>query len=302
MLFYFKIFQLFFITLLIFPQDKNLPNEIKKYINKKEKLGSRTDEFDWGDGYTVYKHDLNDDNIQDILLDITIYEGRYPKKQFISVFLNEKNKYTLVSEMEFTLNRYIAGGMDRVEIIKVSNKTIEAKVVWFGESDPNCCPSIMEQHIIKFKNNKLFSEKPIDNMKFFLPKIGRVVEAGYFMYKVNSISFMKEIKNNFETKRADGIYLMVNLSVLNVSRETRTLTSSLFNVYDSEGYVYEPAENALQLLFLNDQYEVLLLKDFPPKIKKEVSILFEVPTKEDVYLLEVNGGFSTGITKKIKLK
>ncbi|AFH49061.1 Hypothetical protein IALB_1351 [Ignavibacterium album JCM 16511] len=142
-----------------------------------------------------------------------------------------------------------------------------------------------------------YSERNVENFK-----IGDEVHVGNFVYLVRKIEFTKTVENTFTEQKADGIYLIVYLAVLNKSRESRTLSNSMFKVFDSDGYEYETSQNAITILVLNDQDKVFLFKDIPPKIPKEIIMPFEVPNSNDIYTLQVSGGFWTGETAKINLQ
>ncbi len=133
-------------------------------------------------------------------------------------------------------------------------------------------------------------------------KIGEEVNVGNFVYVVDKAEYLKTVENAFTSKTADGIYLLVYLTVLNTTRESRTLSNSMFKVFDSENYEYETSQNALTIMVLNDQDKVFLLKDIPPKIPKKIIMPFEIPTPNDVYTLQVSGGFWTGESAKIQLQ
>jgi hypothetical protein len=141
------------------------------------------------------------------------------------------------------------------------------------------------------------NERSVENFK-----IGDEVHVGNFVYLVRKIEFTKSVENTFTEQKADGIYLIVYLAVLNKSRESRTLANSMFKVFDSDGYEYETSQNAITILVLNDQDKVFLFKEIPPKIPKEIIMPFEVPTSNDIYTLQVSGGFWTGETAKINLQ
>jgi hypothetical protein len=148
------------------------------------------------------------------------------------------------------------------------------------------------------KNNE--SLKETETIKEYF-KIGDEVQVGNFVYLVRKIVFIKTVENAFTEQTADGIYLIVYLAVLNKSREPRTLANSMFKVFDSDGYKYETSQNAITILVLDDQDKVFLFKEIPPKIPKEIIMPFEVPTSNDIYTLQVSGGFWTGETVKIQL-
>ena len=132
--------------------------------------------------------------------------------------------------------------------------------------------------------------------------IGDVFYVGKLKYQVNKVEFTKKIENLLTSKLADGIYLIVYLTVINNSRESVSLMSSKFKVLDSENNEFETSQDAISILFLNEKDKAFILKDIPPKIPKELIIPFEVPSSNDVYKLKVSGSFWSDETSFITLR
>src|SRR5690606_20233629 len=136
--------------------------------------------------------------------------------------------------------------------------------------------------------------------KFPYPIIGEELELGNFKFVVNKSEFIKELKNLFYTKKADGVYLIVYMTVTNMTKENRTLSSSMFNVVDKDEVVFETSDDALNALVLEEPDKVFLFKDIPPRIPKPIIIPFEVPSKT-IYGLKLSGGYGTNQTGYIVL-
>lgn len=122
--------------------------------------------------------------------------------------------------------------------------------------------------------------------------IGKEVSIGFFAYTVNSIDFRKSVGNEFWGETADGIYLLIDLSVTNISNETRKLDNSCFYLTDANGVKYEYAINASTALDMSG-YKSLFLKDCQPRIKTNGILIFEVPEKEYYYLYLAGSFFGT---------
>lgn len=130
--------------------------------------------------------------------------------------------------------------------------------------------------------------------------IGKEVSVGHFSYTVNSINFRKSVGDEFIGETADGIYLLVNLSIKNTSDETRTLDSSCFYLTDVNGVKFEYAIDASTALDLSG-HKTLFLKECQPRIKTNGVLIFEVPEK-DVYYLHLAGNFWGTKSARIILK
>jgi len=156
-------------------------------------------------------------------------------------------------------------------------------------------------------SNSIFAEKikgsPNNNYYCSIPKydIGETVQVGYFQYTIDKIEFTRNVSNGLNSKTTNGIFLIAYLTVTNTNRESRTLTNTMFKIFDSEGYEYGTSQDAMIVMILNDKDKIFMLKEFPPKISKEIIIPFEVPKQDDFYTLEVSGGFGTGKRSYIKI-
>ncbi len=133
-------------------------------------------------------------------------------------------------------------------------------------------------------------------------KIGVEFERGYFKYVVDKIEFKKVVTNGLNSSTANGIYLIVHMTVTNIDKEKSTLTNSMFKVYDSDDYKFETSINAIIAMILNDPNKIFMLKELPPKIPTPIIMPFEVPTQNATYTLEVSGGFGTGVKGLVDLE
>ena len=133
-------------------------------------------------------------------------------------------------------------------------------------------------------------------------KIGDTVTVGDFVYRVQEIAFVKSINSGPLKRTADGIFLAVRMTIKNTGRETRTLDHSMFKLTNSSGVEYEhSATGTWALETLDADLPSLLLKQCQPGIKTKGSLVFEVPTKKDLYHLKVSGGAWSGRTGDIAL-
>ncbi|MBK7103825.1 MAG: DUF4352 domain-containing protein [Ignavibacteriae bacterium] len=132
-------------------------------------------------------------------------------------------------------------------------------------------------------------------------KLGDEFQLGYFKYRVDNIEYKKEVSNGLNSFKSNGTLLIVHLTITNLDREPSTLTNSMFKVYDSDNYEFDTSQDAMIVMILKDQDKIFMLKEFQPKIPKKIIMPFEIPTSNDVYTLEVSGGFGTGQKRLIRL-
>jgi hypothetical protein len=122
--------------------------------------------------------------------------------------------------------------------------------------------------------------------------IGKPIEIGHFIYTVKNIGFRKTVGDDFVEETADGIYLLINLSIKNVSKETRTLDGSLFYVTDVDGTKYEYSTVGSTALEFSGK-KTLFLKECQPNITTNGILIFEVPAKGEYYLHLVGSFWGT---------
>lgn len=304
----------------MFAQVDNLPKSVKEYISKKLDYFKKNNgvEFDNPEesikhGYAKYarqiiKGDLNNDGKPDIVIKMHIVFGGETgfAQQYLIVFLSNGKDYKLAVDKEFQNTRHVEGYYESLSLKEIRDNKIVVTGYWVGKDDGQCCATLEEEFYFKLVNNALISNIDFEKPKI-LNKIGDEIKVGDFKYCVNKIEFKKTVENVFTSQTADGYYLIVYLTVLNTTHETRTLTATRFKVFDSEDYQYEPSQNAITTLVLNDQDKVFLLKDIPPKIPKNIIIPFEIPTMSDMYTLQISGlqilgGYSDNESEKILLK
>ena len=131
--------------------------------------------------------------------------------------------------------------------------------------------------------------------------IGTEVHVGNFAYRVDDIEFRKSVGNEFVRETADGIFLIVYLSIMNIDTESHTLDGSMFSLTDMDGTKYEYSTEGSTALELSGYDETIFLKQCQPKIATSGILIFEVPQKDEYYL-NLIGNFWGTKSKKVLLK
>ena len=124
------------------------------------------------------------------------------------------------------------------------------------------------------------------------PTIGQTVKVGNFAYQVNDFSFKKNVGSEFLRETADGIYLLIDLALMNIDDEAHTLDGALFSVTDLEGREYEHSIDGSTALEMSG-YKTLFLKQCQPNVTTRGVLIFEVPKKDKYYLHLTGGAWST---------
>ena len=162
------------------------------------------------------------------------------------------------------------------------------------------------QEQINTKEHKQVSEseqetsEPAKEKKEAETSIGKEITVGHFSYIITGIKFKKTVGGEFGTETADGIYLLVDLTIKNVSDETRTLDGSCFYLTDLNDVKFEFSINGSTALEMSGM-KSLFLKECQPRIKTKGVLIFEVPEKDEYYL-HLAGNFMGSSSVKILLK
>jgi|GEM_PF-401830 len=131
-------------------------------------------------------------------------------------------------------------------------------------------------------------------------KIGDTVKVGDLTYRVKDIGFAKTVGNEMMRKTADGVFFLVDLSIINTSSESKTLDNSLFSLIDDKGTKYEVSQDGSTALEMSG-VKTLFLKQCQPNIETSGILVFEVPPIDRSYSLVLSGGMWSGDTAEVLL-
>jgi hypothetical protein len=130
-------------------------------------------------------------------------------------------------------------------------------------------------------------------------KVGDQVEVGNFSYVVNNAKFAAAIGDEYSQKKADGVFLIINVTFRNNDKDEHTLDNSLFKLTDEKGTAFESSTEGETALEMAGK-ETLFLKQCNPNITKSGLLVFEVPQK-GAYDLHLSGGFWDGNEAVVKV-
>jgi hypothetical protein len=130
-------------------------------------------------------------------------------------------------------------------------------------------------------------------------KIGDQIQVKHFSYRVNDIQYVKSFGDEFYQQTADGVYLIVDLSLVNRDNVSHTLDNNMFKLTDEKGREFQSSGEATTALLMSNK-ETLFLKQCNPQVQKRGLIAFEVPQK-GLYDLHLSGGFWTGAIAIVRL-
>lgn len=227
------------------------------------------------------------------------YEGKEFSENFIKLFHALSKSFTPTNSLQ------IPFGYDNNSSIKLikNQKSLFSFEIKYSNSYNilNIEYSSQQSSLYGNVNNTIQLKEIPDGIDWEMSdKIGDEITAGYFKYRVNSISFKKELGNPYYKISTTGYYLLLSISVINIDKESRNLVISMFKLQDDSGYKYDVSSEANGVLSTQNE-KVIILNDLPPRIAKEFVIPFEVPTKIAFYELLMSGGFGRNIEGVVRL-
>ncbi|MEV1246680.1 DUF4352 domain-containing protein [Nonomuraea sp. NPDC050022] len=124
------------------------------------------------------------------------------------------------------------------------------------------------------------------------PGLGTVVRDGKFSFKVTEIGTATKVGGEYLSKRAQGKFLLVHITVKNVGDEAQAFNGGAQRLYDSEGKEYEASSEAA--IYLEDSKS--LYEDINPGNSVEGIVLFDVPKGMTPSSIELHDSiFSDGV-------
>ena len=124
---------------------------------------------------------------------------------------------------------------------------------------------------------------------------GDEVKVGEMVYVVDSAHTAQYIGTDFMGVQADGIFVVVDLTIKNTGSETKHISSSFMKIVDGEGRIFESDEEAW--IYYDDN---LVFKQLQPGLSTRGKVIFDVPKDATLYL-QVSGSFWGTNNKKIKI-
>ena len=120
-------------------------------------------------------------------------------------------------------------------------------------------------------------------------KVGQTVELEGTQYTVTGVKTASNIGGQFGEK-ADGIFVVVELTIENKKDETKTFLESAATYLASDGTKYEASDASI---YLGD--DALILREMQPDLPTKGKLVFDVPpTKVAGGVLELSDLFGAG--------
>ena len=130
---------------------------------------------------------------------------------------------------------------------------------------------------------------PIDEIskdKGLTGTVGQSYEVGSLTYKVERVKFKKFIGGLYTLNKADGVFVIISLTVTNKSRKEINIDNSFFKLTDESGAEYEYSPDGTASLEISQfPGETFMGMSLNPNVAKKGKVVFEVPSKKKNYKL-----------------
>jgi hypothetical protein len=126
-----------------------------------------------------------------------------------------------------------------------------------------------------------------------LGSVGQSYNVGTLTYKVERVKFKKFIGGIYTLNKADGVFVILTLTVTNRNKREIFIDNSFFKLIDQSGAEYEYSPDGTASLEMSDfPGETFLGMSLNPNVTKKGKVVFEVPTKHKEYKLIFSDPFS----------
>ncbi len=154
---------------------------------------------------------------------------------------------------------------------------------WQCSDWSSCTPSgTQTRACTDFNNCKVTTNKPVESQRcnYVAPAevIGKAFTVGSVQYNITKV-FTSSVIGNGIYKFADGIYVLIGMTIENEGKDYTLLNSGSFIIEDAEGRKYN-ADTTAMIYLSSWGYQPLLLKNLGGGLTTAGYIVFDVP-KDD---------------------
>jgi hypothetical protein len=122
-------------------------------------------------------------------------------------------------------------------------------------------------------------------------EVGMVDEIGYVVY---SHKRMKSINSDLLNSSAHGMFVVVNLVVMNESTDKRTETSSTIKLVDDKGKEFAPSKEGTEAaLAAGITGADAVLEPVKPDDQKIIALVYDVPAVDQQFKLKIPPGLAS---------
>lgn len=103
-------------------------------------------------------------------------------------------------------------------------------------------------------------------------KVGDRVVIGDIAYTVTNVRTTDSVGNEYSNAKADGVFVIVDMTIENLGKETTSITSSYAKIIDSQGRSFESDSDAWVYIENN-----ILVKQIQPGLPVKGQAIYDVP-------------------------
>ncbi|EKT3967012.1 DUF4352 domain-containing protein [Flavobacterium psychrophilum] len=219
---------------------------------------------------------------------IDYYNRKNYKKaleNFSNVESSDKNYKDAV--LKITEIKPIVDSIIRVEEIEKEKKQVEKNNSEVTEEKVETKKT--EKETEKTANSTIESTKD-EGLK---GTVGQSYNIGSLTYKVERVKFKKFIGGLYTLNKADGVFVIITLTVTNKSHKEINIDNSYFKLTDESGAEYGYSPDGTASLELSEfPGETFMGMSLNPNVAKKGKVVFEVPSKNKNYKLVFTDPFS----------
>lgn len=104
--------------------------------------------------------------------------------------------------------------------------------------------------------------------------VGDRVVSGDIAYTITNVQTSPTLSNEYQSTSADGIFVILDMDIENIGKETNTMTSNYIMLVDDQARVFESDSDSWMYI---DNDNNILMKQLQPGLKTTGRIIFDVP-------------------------
>lgn len=229
--------------------------------------------------------------IQEAYEKITEYLEKFTPKNERSENKYEDNSDSKKTKTRAENNSNKSNGKERKTEDKEKAKQKYSKTESHTSKAENKAESFQTKEEKRFTQNDSFEKELNNNQKIIKTySIGESVVVKNFEYFVIKQTYSKIVGENIFKSESDGIYLIVEMKVTNISNVQRKIHNYMFRLSTSENNFFEFSSKGLSSIAMSGIKHIDFFgKELNPKISTTINLIFEVPEHNN-YFLNLCGG------------
>ena len=122
-----------------------------------------------------------------------------------------------------------------------------------------------------------------------LGKVGDTLTHGDWAVTLNSMKTADTLGDTGFQKKAQGTYVVLTVTLKNVSKETTIINGSDFTLTTKDGTKYKTSSDGSLALSSATPAPLIALEQIQPQLSKQYQVVFDVPNTTTTYTLSAAG-------------